>query len=693
MKPPFPACDGAEPYIFVCYSHEDSHLVYREISWLAEQGINIWYDEGIPPGEEWPEEIAKAIKNAERVLLFLSPNSVESRVCRDEINFSLAEDIDLLAVKIKSVELQGGLKLSLNSSQLIVKDRFKTVDDYRDQLLASLLRSSLPISSKRSRNYLSAGVAAAILIVVAGLVGLISFQNISLNDADSDIAPINSMPVSEQSIAVLPLVDMSQLGDLGYLGDGLAEELIHELAQIPELNVVARTSSFFFKNKNMDVQEIGRQLGVSTVLEGSIRLADNQLRITLQLIDVKNGFHLWSHIYEREMNDIFQVQEDIAKNVISVIQPQFDTDSYDLLSEIGTENVLAYDAFLIARHETREPTPQAVDRAITQYRIAIELDPQFERAYLGLIRAYDFKGSRFGDQEETMRLAGEVFELAKARILEPQTRDWFWVEQFFFRGYDVANNFEEAEALYNLMIRERSHPANNGSDITGYFQYGILLSKNGLFEAAIDFMEPLELKEPLNIGVKLRLAEFYAAAENYDAAFRKYDELLELEPFDRSALLDKFFILGKLRMLDQARETRNILASIFTPELVNYLDSMLAFWDGDEELARSLVDTYSNSSNLAPSYKAIARLVIGDYDEAVRLLHIAADQDDGFISEIILTQTRMIDNEGWSRLKELDEFKRLMLRYGYDEHWQSDLVLRANSLSPVTGVLVGSPAN
>ncbi len=490
------------------------------------------------------------------------------------------------------------------------------------------------------------------------------------------------------SIAVLPLTDLSPDKNLEYLGDGLAEELIHGLAQLPEISVVSRTSSFLFKEQALDVQQIGAQLNVDTVLEGSIRQDEETLRITLQLIDVDNGFHIWSQQYDRGMSELFSIQEDITRNVVDAITPQNSSSNSISIAGIGTTNPLAYEAFLVARHETRQPTPEAVDRAIAQYRIAINHDPKFYRAYVELIRAYDFKGARFGNRDQEIQIAREVFEVAKANIPDPSPSSWFWVEQFFFYGHDIYQNIPESEELYSLMIRERAHPANEGSPIQGFFQYGIMLARSGFFRAALEFTLPLEAREPLHRGVKLRIAEYYAALGDYESSLGKYDELLALDPYRRSALFDKFYILGKLGRLDEAEIVSQQLSELFTPELTLMLEGTLEYWRGNADTAKAMLDEVANSDQIPASYKGVSYIVIQEFDLGLEYLHLAAEQLDGFISEIILSQTRFLHEEQWERLRSIESFQRLIERFGYSEQWPNELVRRANSLTRYTNVSV-----
>ncbi|MDP7357266.1 MAG: toll/interleukin-1 receptor domain-containing protein [Pseudomonadales bacterium] len=137
MDRPFPAYKGDDPYVFVCYSHADSDLVYPELMWLKKRSCNIWYDEGIAPGEEWTEELAQAIKGASHFLYFVSPDSIQSRNCRDEVNFALENDQHLISVHLKETQLTDGLRLSIGLTQAILKHGLRR-SDYQEKLLSAL---------------------------------------------------------------------------------------------------------------------------------------------------------------------------------------------------------------------------------------------------------------------------------------------------------------------------------------------------------------------------------------------------------------------------------------------------------------------------------------------------------------------------------------------------------------------------
>jgi len=200
--------------------------------------------------------------------------------------------------------------------------------------------------------------------------------------------PKRSIPIATQaagpSIAVLPFVDMSPEKNQEYFSDGLAEEVLNDLANIRGLRVVARTSSFQFKGKNEDLRTVGQKLNVSTILEGSVRKEGRKLRITAQLIETADGFHLWSHTYDRQLDDVFAVQDDIARSVAASLKVA-------LLGEkpipAQYKNVEVYNAFLQGRYFYERSDEESLKRSVGYYQQAIQLDPNYAPGWAGLAEA------------------------------------------------------------------------------------------------------------------------------------------------------------------------------------------------------------------------------------------------------------------------------------------------------------------
>ena len=196
------------------------------------------------------------------------------------------------------------------------------------------------------------------------------------NDAGQDTA------ASEKSVAVLPFVNMSSDPEQDYFSDGIAEEILNVLAQVPGLQVAARTSAFQFKGQNQDIQDIARQLGVAWVLEGSVRKAGDRVRVTAQLIKAEKGFHAWSETYDRELTDIFAIQDEISQSISNALKVQLKLGEGPASAAAGsTTNVEAYEAYLMGRHLINQRTTDSIKAGLEQFKRATDLDPDYALAY------------------------------------------------------------------------------------------------------------------------------------------------------------------------------------------------------------------------------------------------------------------------------------------------------------------------
>ncbi len=192
----------------------------------------------------------------------------------------------------------------------------------------------------------------------------------------------------EHSIAVLPFANMSDDKIQDYFCDGMAEEIINSLTQIAGLHVVARTSSFAFRGRTVDIREIGRQLGVDTLLEGSVQKSGNRLRITTQLLDVRNGFHLWSERFDRKLEDVFAIQDEIARNVARALELTLTEDERRVIEKDPTTDIQAYELYMRAMQRYHEMTNKGLEHARNLFTSAIIRDPNYALAYCGLSDCY-----------------------------------------------------------------------------------------------------------------------------------------------------------------------------------------------------------------------------------------------------------------------------------------------------------------
>ncbi len=258
----------------------------------------------------------------------------------------------------------------------------------------------------------------------------------------------------KNSIAVLPFVDMSSEKNQEYFSDGLTEELLDDLSKIKELRVAGRTSSFQFKRKNEDLRVIGQKLNVATILEGSVRKEGKRVRITAQLNNAANGYHIWSETYDRELNDIFEVQDEIARSVAGALEV---TLLGNKRSASQTKNTEAYNAFLLGRYFYRRQTKENLTKAIIHYQQALELDPEYARAWAGLGASLAYQaGLGYVPSEEGFSRARAAVEralvldenLAYAHAIKgwiQMTYDWDWFGAD--ASYRRALSLDSAEGL------------------------------------------------------------------------------------------------------------------------------------------------------------------------------------------------------------------------------------------------------
>ncbi len=267
----------------------------------------------------------------------------------------------------------------------------------------------------------------------------------------SNLLPISS---SNKSIVVLPFVNMSADPENEYFSDGITEEIINALTIVKGLKVIARTSSFAFKNKNIDVRTIGNQLGVSTVLEGSVRKVNNKVRITAQLISTNDGTHFWSNNYDRELEDIFAVQDEISLQIADRIRENFGhLNIQEHLVESPTQNIEAYNLYLKGRYHHLMWDGQGIANAIELYEQCIAIDPSFALPYFGLAYCYAMAGS-WGNNKGLLQMSEENlskgFNLVKQSYVGYFSKATlsFWGQWGFIKGHKFFQKSIELNPSY-----------------------------------------------------------------------------------------------------------------------------------------------------------------------------------------------------------------------------------------------------
>ena len=288
----------------------------------------------------------------------------------------------------------------------------------------------------------------------------------------SHTAPMPNEPqstVNAKSIAVLPFVNMSSDKEQDYFSDGLSEELLNQLAQIPQLRVIARTSSFSFKGKEVDVATIAKALSVANVLEGSVRKSANTLRITAQLVRASDSSHLWSQTYDRQMTDVFKVQEEIASEVVAALKLKL-LPAQQLPKGQRTRNVDAYEQYLLGVELSRANKRDSVQRSVAALQKAIALDPQYANAYATLAYSQRELAESVSDPAQRSEIYKQAFaSVEKAIALAPDMARGYGIRAYL--RYRYLWDWVGAEADYERAIALDPGDTVFPSGITGYAHF------------------------------------------------------------------------------------------------------------------------------------------------------------------------------------------------------------------------------
>ncbi|MGD0435124.1 MAG: hypothetical protein ABSB86_01565 [Bryobacteraceae bacterium] len=375
---------------------------------------------------------------------------------------------------------------------------------------------------------------------------------------------VNAGPPAAASIAVLPFEDMSPDRDQEYFCDGMTEEIIDALANIPGARVVARTSSFAFRGKQQDIREIGKKLNVATVLEGSVRKDGDRLRVTVQLNSVADGYHLWSETYERELKDVFAVQDEISRAIVSTLQLKLAAPAKQ--GKPPSENVEAYELYLQGRYHWSRWRTEGAERALQFFEQATQRDPKYAAAFAGIADSYAWLGF-FGalPPNEAMPKARAAAQKALAlddSLAEAHTSlgyvkalydfDWPSAEHEFKRGIQLNAGLSDAHFAYGIAYLA---PMDSREDTLREMQLardldplspiahtylGVAYSLNGrAVEAAAEDRKALEL-DPNFVEAKLDLANSLLNRSDFKAFYAELDGARDLAPPSRVDLLYAF---------------------------------------------------------------------------------------------------------------------------------------------------------
>jgi transcriptional activator of cad operon len=376
----------------------------------------------------------------------------------------------------------------------------------------SLAAAAPPPARRRTRLLIMGGALIIALIVV----GTVIWKKAST---------AKFMAASANSIVVLPFIDMTaEKADQSFC-DGLTEELSNWLAQIPTLRVVARTSAFAFRGQGEDVRRIGKELGSSHILEGSMRRSGDRMRITVQLIDARNGYHLWSENFDRPLEDAIKIQEDISRSVAEKLRVRLTSDAERQLVGRRTADSHAYQLYLLGRYYQQQFTPGSTDRAIDLYRQVLAADPKFAPAYsqlaYALLNQRDFRDLPVADV---------------ATVVEPLIATALRLDDRFSSAYAVrgalrADQSRMKEALQDL----QTAIALNPSDFGAIFRIGRIQLVDGRPQESLRTYDQAAALDPLNYKVQLQRCTALEDLAQYESALSACERARVLQPGSAAA--------------------------------------------------------------------------------------------------------------------------------------------------------------
>ena len=486
---------------------------------------------------------------------------------------------------------------------------------------------------------------------------LISIQNHGKPVPQSSDDIIANVAPSRKSIAVLPFLNMSNDPEQEYFSDGISEEIINTLVQIQDLKVAGRTSAFSFKNKNEDLRIIGEKLNVNTILEGSVRKSGNRIRVSVQLIEASTGFHLWSQTFDRELNDVFIVQDEIAKAVVDKLKITLGGKPVQPKERRHSSNVEAYQLYLKGRSLYYKRGVHMVD-GLKCFEEALKIDPDYALALSGLADSYSMLCAHsYLSPEECWPKAAEAAN--HASLIEPELaevhssiatiafhfeRNWARAEKEFQIALKLNPRYVQARcwySLWNLQIFKHDHKSAlknalicvKNDPLSSYPQtiLSTITSNAGMHNEAIAAGEKSVEIDPDSFAAWYWLGYSNHFAGNLQSAIKAYRKALDISGRHNWAITSLLSLLSDSADNKLAEEANSLFNELTTKAKIGYV---------------------------APSLLATASAAIGKNEDAIRYARQAVDRHDPLLG--ITTQPRS-DN---TALRALPEFREIIKAIG-----------------------------
>ncbi len=612
-----PLIQGFEYDIFISYRHNDNRsgwvtefvkALQEELAATIKDPVSVYFDTNPQDGLLETHNVDKSLENKLKCLIFipiisqtycdpksfawqhefvafnklskedqfgrdikLSNGNVASRILPIKIHDLDAEDKSLLESELggvlRAIEFiykEAGVNRPLKSTDNKNDNQNKT--DYRNQVnkvanaikeIITALKNPVAASPRttiseppttkpnRNRKTLIGSFSLLLLLVISYFIYQ---QQATTNDQLTQL---------DKSIAVLPFVDLSEKKDQGWFGDGLTEEILNSLAHVKGLNVISRTSSFAFKNKNLLIQVIADSLGVNYVVEGSVRKSDNGLRITAQLIRANDDFHIWSNTYDRDSKDIFILQQEIASKIAESLDISLDPKAVEHMQRAGTNNPEAFMAFLKGQgifnegHVKRNEMLPYLKRANLNFDDAIRFDPDFINPYL---YKGDFYFHYLGKNEKTVYndtiTDAQAYKLMRESIENAIDKSKSEIGKDYYRLYSImySNDWSSIRPIIERVLK-----SPEAVQLFSYQPYNLsaLLTCLGYGQQIAGISKAILKKDPLNGNRKREISEAFMFSNNYTRAIESIDSMNTLNE-DTRLNHNKLFSLYRLKKFDEA---------------------------------------------------------------------------------------------------------------------------------------------
>jgi TolB-like protein/tetratricopeptide (TPR) repeat protein len=615
---------AASARVFISYASHDAEMAQTVCSALEAAGLPCWLaPRDVKPGAQYADAIVRAINEAKTVVLVLSGSAVGSSHVGREVERAASKRKSIIPFRIDAAALNPELEYFLSNSQWIDVPKLgmsAALAKLKEAVGPGLGASSPGVSDRRRGVVGKQVVVASAVLVAVGVLAFLGLHYWSRSQGGSQAPTVAA--ITAKSIAVLPFTDMSEKKDQEFFGDGMAEEIIDLLAKVPDLRVPARTSSFYFKGKQTKVPDIARELGVMNVLEGSIRRSGNRIRVTAQLVRADTGYHLWSETYDRPLDDIFKVQDDIANAVVQALQITLMGGPLTR-QKGGTQNLEAYQLYLRALSSMRQNTVPSITAARDDFDLAINLDPDFGLAWAELSRETLLLTNNgvFSPQEGYERARQQA---QHALLLSPDVSEAHSTLANVYRNYD----WDWAASAAEVRLALASDPANS----TALMRAGQLAYTLGRWDDAERQLRSALVRDPLNTIVIVSLGIAQYCAGRFADADATYRRLLELAPdflLARSLLGKTLLAEGKtdaaLAMLQQDDE--------FSRQ--GYLPIVLQSAGRQTESDEALKELITKYANTKAYYVAMTYAYRADRDLAFQWLERAYEQRDQAFREFL----------------------------------------------------------